>query len=74
MRIIKNMTVYFLLTELSNMLSSNVKRSPSLWLHNKSRLFHRSLSGVYIIYRILYMPACGYEFYLLVLVSTASNF
>ena len=37
-----------------NMLSSHVKRSPSLWLHNKSRLFHRSLSGVYIINRILH--------------------
>ena len=24
------------------MLSSHVKRSPSLWLHNKSRLFHRN--------------------------------
>ena len=34
-------------------ISSHVKRSPSLWLHNKSHLFHRSLSGVYIINRIL---------------------
>ena len=36
------------------MLSSHEKRSPSLWLHNKSRLFHRSLSGVCIINRILH--------------------
>ena len=39
-------------TREDNMLSSHVKRSPSLWLHNKSRLFHRSLSGVYIIKRL----------------------
>ena len=56
---------FIIFTREDNMLSSHVKRSPSLLLHNKSRLFHRSLSGVYIINRILH-PSCGYEFYLLV--------
>ena len=57
-----NTSVYYVNTseipsELSreNFISSHVKRSPSLWLHNKSRLFHRSLSGVYIINRILHV-------------------
>ena len=43
-----------MLEKKNNTLSSHVKRSPSLWLHNKSRVFHRSLSGVYIINRILH--------------------
>ena len=41
-------------------ISSHVKRSPSLWLHNKSHLFHRSLSGVYIINRIL-LARCAHS-------------
>ena len=42
-------------TREDNMLSSHAKRSSSLWLHNKSRLFHRSWSCVYIINRILHV-------------------
>ena len=29
-----------------NMISSNVKRSPLLWLHNKSRLLKRKVKGL----------------------------
>ena len=50
-------TVYYLSTSeipsersRENFISSHVKRSPSLWLHNKSRL----LTGVYIVNKILH--------------------
>ena len=49
-------------------LSSHVKRSPSLWLHNNRAFF----TGVYLVF--IYMPACGYEFYLLVFDSISHSF
>ena len=47
----------FPLTREDKMLCSHVKRSPSLWLHNKSRLWKQAVwyfSGVYIRNRILH--------------------
>ena len=45
--------------------SSLMKRSPSLWLHNKSRLIHWCLYNKINSTCVYYMPAYGYEFYLL---------
>ena len=63
-----------ILTREDNILSSHVKRLPSLWLHNKSCLwkqadlvFHWCLYNFYIL-------AYGYEFYLLVFNSISHSF
>ena len=58
-----------------NLISSHVKISPLLWLHNKSRLSHQKtikvkwfgISFTCIIYRRYYMAARRYEISLLVL-------
>ena len=53
-----------------NFISSHVERSPSLWLHNKSRLFHCCLYNK----ENITCPLCGYEFYLLVFNSISHSF
>jgi len=63
-----------------NFISSHVKRSPSLWLHNKSRLWKQAdLVFNWCLYNkqnilINRILAYGYEFYLLVFNSISHSF